>query len=125
MESIQRGAETASQGLKTALTIDTEKVRSHVEEVVRSTVEQTLNQMLDEEADRVAGAGRYERSAERADTRAGSYSRKLQTKAGEVTLKVPRLRNWPGTPTPKNASSSTTRVEGALPEGALPVTLTP
>lgn len=95
MESIQRGAETASQGLKTALTIDTEKVRSHVEEVVRSTVEQTLNQMLDEEADRVAGAGRYERSAERADTRAGSYSRKLQTKAGEVTLKVPRLRKLP------------------------------
>ena len=28
----------------------------------------------------------------RRDTRAGSYSRKLQTQAGEVTLKVPKLR---------------------------------
>ena len=26
------------------------------------------------------------------DTRSGSYNRKLQTKAGEVTLQVPRLR---------------------------------
>ncbi len=29
------------------------------------------------------------------DTRWGSYSRKLQTKAGEVTLQVPRLRTLP------------------------------
>ena len=42
-------------------------------EVVRSTVEATLNQLLDQEADRVAGAGKYERSADRPDTRAGSY----------------------------------------------------
>mgnify|MGYP003376642429 CR=1 FL=1 len=82
-------------GLSGALRIDTEKVRSHVDEVVRSTVEQTLNALLDAEADRVAGAGRYERSASRQDTRAGSYERKLQTKAGEVTLTVPRLRKLP------------------------------
>ena len=29
------------------------------------------------------------------DTRSGSYNRKLQTKAGEVTLQVPRLRTLP------------------------------
>ena len=29
------------------------------------------------------------------DTRSGSYSRKLHTKAGDVTLKVPRLRSLP------------------------------
>jgi putative transposase len=82
-------------GLKSAVMIDTEKVRGHLDEVVRSTVEQTLNQLLDEEADRVAGAGRYERSGERRDTRAGSYQRKLHTKAGEVELTVPRLRKLP------------------------------
>jgi transposase-like protein len=38
------------------------------------------------------GAKRYERSAERRDTRAGHYERKLHTSAGEVTLKVPKLR---------------------------------
>jgi len=88
--------ETAgSEALRQALVIDTEKVRGHLDEVVRSTVEQTLNQLLDEEADRVAGAGRYERSGDRKDTRAGSYTRKLQTKAGEVELTVPRLRELP------------------------------
>ena len=35
---------------------------------------------------------RYERSAARRDTRAGHYERGLQTKAGEVRLKVPKLR---------------------------------
>ena len=62
---------------------------------MRATVEETLNQLLDSEADRLCGAGRYERSAERVDTRAGSYPRQLETKAGEVTLKVPKLRTVP------------------------------
>ena len=90
-----RSAVEAQDGQTLALTVDTEEVRGHLDEVVRSTVEQTLNQLLDEEADRVAGAGRYERSEERVDTRAGSYRRKLQTKAGEVELTVPRLRKLP------------------------------
>ena len=75
--------------------IDEGKVRQHVEEVVRQSVEETLNGLLEAEADELCGAKRYERSAERLDTRAGHYERKLQTKAGEVTLKVPRLRKLP------------------------------
>jgi transposase-like protein len=66
-----------------------------VDEVVRGTVEQTLNALLHAEADRACGAARYERSPDRQDTRAGSYERKLATKAGEVTLTVPRLRKLP------------------------------
>jgi transposase-like protein len=75
--------------------VDEAKIRGHVDEVVRSSVEATLNGLLDAEADQLCGAERYERSADRIDTRAGSYDRKLQTKAGEVTLKVPRLRSLP------------------------------
>jgi transposase-like protein len=75
--------------------VDEERVRGHVEEVVRLSVEETLNGLLDAEADQLCGAKRYERSPDRVDTRAGSYERKLQTKAGEVTLTVPRLRNLP------------------------------
>lgn len=93
-ESAAAGSPEPSE-LKASLMIDTEKVRSHLDEVVRSTVQETLNQLLDAEADRVAGAGRYERSEARRDTRAGSYQRQLQTKAGEVTLTVPRLRKLP------------------------------
>ena len=48
--------------------------------------------MLDAEADELCGAGRYERSADRVDTRAGFYDRTLHTSAGEVKLKVPKLR---------------------------------
>lgn len=82
-------------GLEGAIQIDREKVEQHLSEVVRATVEETLNGLLDAEADRLCGAKRYAREAERVDTRAGNYTRKLHTKAGEVTLKVPRLRTLP------------------------------
>jgi transposase-like protein len=75
--------------------IDEEQVRGHVDQVVRATVEETLNSLLSAEADELCGAKRYERSPERLDTRAGHYNRKLMTKAGEVELKVPRLRSLP------------------------------
>jgi putative transposase len=75
--------------------IDEEQVRGHVDEVVRRSVEETLNGLLEAEADQLCGAERYERSPDRVDTRAGSYERKLHTKAGPVTLKVPRLRSLP------------------------------
>lgn len=75
--------------------IDEGKVRQHVEEVIRQSVEETLNGLLEAEADELCGAKRYQRSVERLDTRAGHYERKFVTKAGEVALKVPRLRNMP------------------------------
>jgi putative transposase len=75
--------------------VDEQELRGHVDEVVRTSVEETLNSMLDAEADRLCQAKRYERTADRVDTRAGSYERKLVTKAGEVKLKVPRLRSLP------------------------------
>ena len=78
-----------------ALQIDEGKLRGHVDEVVRSSVEQTLNGLLDAEAEQICKAQRYERSAERVDSRAGHYERKLETKAGEVTLRVPKLRRMP------------------------------
>lgn len=75
--------------------IEEGKIRSHVDGVVRASVEQTLNGLLESEADQLCGARRYERSPDRADTRAGHYTRKLHTKAGQLELKVPRLRSLP------------------------------
>jgi len=72
--------------------IDEARIRDHLGEMVRGTVEETLNAMLDAQADQLCGAGRYERSEARQDTRAGSYDRTLQTSAGEVNLKIPKLR---------------------------------
>src|SRR5262245_3290445 len=51
--------------------------------------------MLQKEADELCKAKRYERSEGRLSTRAGHYQRKLHTKAGEVTLQMPRLRSVP------------------------------
>jgi transposase-like protein len=81
--------------LRDVIAVDEGKVQSHLDRVVRETVEQTLNALLDAEADALCGAKRYARSPDRVDTRAGSYGRKLHTTAGEVTLKVPRLRTLP------------------------------
>jgi transposase-like protein len=72
--------------------IDEDRIRGHLDRIVRSSVEETLNGLLDAEADRLVGADRYERNDQRRDYRSGHYERKLHTKAGEVTLKVPKLR---------------------------------
>lgn len=79
--------------LNNVVRIDDERIKEHLGNIVRSSVEETLNGLLDAEADRLCNAGRYERSEGRRDFRSGTYSRKLQTQAGEVTLKVPKLRH--------------------------------
>jgi transposase-like protein len=75
--------------------VDGDEVRRHLDELVRNSVEETLNAMLESEADGLCGGKRYERSPDRVDTRAGSYTRKLETRVGEVELKIPRLRTLP------------------------------
>src|SRR6266480_4158235 len=81
--------------LEGAIRVDEKQLRGHIDEAVRSSVEETLNALLDAEAEQICRAQRYERSADRVDSRAGHYERKLQTKAGEVQLRVPKLRNLP------------------------------
>ena len=84
--------ETKDRPMGQVIKIDEARIKDHLGEMVRGTVEETLNALLDAEADRLCGAARYERSEDRRDTRAGGYDRSLHTKAGEVTLKVPKLR---------------------------------
>jgi transposase-like protein len=80
------------EDLSQIIKIDEAKVSSHLGDLVRRTVEETLNGMLDAEAQEMCQAGRYERSEARQNSRAGFYQRKLQTQAGEVKLNVPKLR---------------------------------
>ncbi len=77
------------------INIDEAQVESLLDRKIKESVEETINGLLDAEADMLCGAKRYEHNPERVDTRAGSYKRKLHTKAGEVELKVPKLRNLP------------------------------
>src|SRR6266540_2117096 len=70
-------------------------VKSELSAVVRETVEETINKLLDAEADMLCKAQKYERTADRIDTRAGFYERNLDTTSGRVKLKVPKLRTIP------------------------------
>jgi transposase-like protein len=82
--------ETTPSPLNNVITIDDERIKSHLDRVVRGSVEETLNALLEAEAARLCNAQRYERSEARRDTRAGHYERKLQTKAGEVRFEGPQ-----------------------------------
>jgi putative transposase len=65
------GSET--KPLEAVVQIGDGQIRAHLDEVVRATVEETLNTLLDAQADQLCGARRYERTEARKDTRAGSY----------------------------------------------------
>lgn len=74
------------------VSINEESLRLDIKELVKNTVRDVINQLLDEEADELVNAERYERTAEREAYRSGHYKRKLVTSAGEVELDVPKLR---------------------------------
>ena len=82
----------SARDLNKVIKIDESQIQDHLDQMVRSTVEETLNGLLDAEADQLCNAKRYERTSERNNARAGHYKRKLHTTAGEVELKVPKLR---------------------------------
>ena len=63
-----------------------------INNLVRNSVEETLNAMLDAEADRLVNADRYARSKEREGYRAGHYDRSFTTTSGEVNLRMPKLK---------------------------------
>jgi transposase-like protein len=86
-------ADSSPKPLGDLIAISEGVIKDHLDKVFVATVQETLNAMLDAEADQLCGAKRYEHSADRVDTRAGHYERQLHTKAGEVTLKVPKLRS--------------------------------
>ena len=75
--------------------INQEVLHNNLSDYVRKNLEDVLNELPDAEADRLCHAKRYERNAERASTRAGSYKRNFDTTSGKVTLNIPRLRNLP------------------------------
>lgn len=70
-------------------------IKHDLKDLVRSSVEETLNALLDKEADELVNAGKYERSGERQGYRSGHYKRNFQTTAGEVELNVPKLKGVP------------------------------
>ena len=75
--------------------LNQELIHNELKDLVRNSVEETLNALLDHEADELVNADKYERSGERKGYRSGHYSRNFQTTAGEVKLKMPKLKGVP------------------------------
>jgi putative transposase len=95
MKDTTSKADGTTRELGGMIEVNPQKMQDYVGEAVRGAVEETLNTLLDAEADALCQARRYERSEGRRSTRAGHYTRKLETKAGEVTLRMPKLRSLP------------------------------
>ena len=69
-----------------------EIIKGQIKELVRSSVEETPNELLEAEAEKLTQAARYERNEARQGYRSGHYDRNLTTTSGDVTLHVPRLK---------------------------------
>jgi len=67
-------------------------IKNELKELVHSSVEGTLNGLLEQEAQALTNAAKYERSEERQGYRSGHYERNLLTGSGDVKLKVPKLK---------------------------------
>ena len=72
--------------------LNQELIHTELNDLVKNSVEDALNAMLDAEADRLMNAERYARDAERQGYRAGHYDRSFTTTSGEVNLRMPKLK---------------------------------
>ena len=63
-------------------------IKNNLKDLVRDSVEETLNALLDHEADELVRAGKYERTGDRKGYRSGHYERNFGTTSGEVELRM-------------------------------------
>jgi transposase-like protein len=61
-------------------------------DLIRDAVQLVLQELIDTEATEVIGAARYERSEHRVTERNGTRPRLVATQAGDIELRIPKLR---------------------------------
>src|SRR6185295_15522735 len=61
-------------------------------DLIRESVRMVLQELIEAEASEVIGAARYERTTTRTTHRNGHRDRQLSTQAGDVSLRIPKLR---------------------------------
>ncbi len=72
--------------------LNEEVIKGQLKELVRGSAEETLNELLEAETEKLTQAARYERNERRQGYRSGHYNRNLTTTSGDVILKVPKLK---------------------------------
>jgi putative transposase len=61
-------------------------------DLIRDSVRMVMQELIEAEATERIGAGRYERTAERVTERNGARPRLSATQAGDIELRIPKLR---------------------------------
>jgi putative transposase len=61
-------------------------------DLIRESVRMVMQELIEAEATEKIGAGRYERTDARTTDRNGARTRLLATQAGDVELRIPKLR---------------------------------
>ena len=72
--------------------LNEEVIKGQLKELVQGSVEETLNELLEAESEKLTQAAQHERNEQRQGYRSGHYSRNLTTTSGDVTLEVPKLK---------------------------------
>lgn len=62
-------------------------------DLLRTWVQQVVQQMIEAEFQQLVGAGRYERTPDRRDVRNGTRPRRFTTRVGTLDLRIPRDRS--------------------------------
>ena len=70
------------------ITLNQELIHTELKELVKNSVEETLNALLDAEAERLVNAERYARYEEHQGYRAVHYDHTFSTTAGDVNLRI-------------------------------------
>jgi putative transposase len=68
-------------------------IKDELKELVRGRVEETLNDLLEREAQELTQAAKYERTETRQGYRSGHYNGNLTTTSGDVTLNAEAKRD--------------------------------
>ena len=90
----------------TIIQVNQELIHNELKDLVRNSVEETLNALLDHEADQLINSGKYERSGDRKGYRSGHYQRHFQTTSGEVHSAAPN-GSWCGDQRQLSAANGT------------------
>ena len=76
---------------KKIVQLNEEIIKGQIKELVRGSVEETLNELLEKEAESLTQAARYERSEARQGYRSGHYDRSLRALAAARRSAAPMV----------------------------------
>jgi hypothetical protein len=93
-------------------------------DLVRESVRLVLQELIETEASERIGAERYERAETRVTDRNGSRPRLLATQAGDVRLRIPKLRRDPAANTPESCRWPPRRTQRSARQPPRPATTT-